>query len=143
MWFDEYICQNCDSSSKSNDYINGEIMYSLRCYFLHEGNPTVSRELIDEFRLIIEKPKPNGWYSGSGKVTTYDKDGNITGTYLAINVRHICTLVCNYAELYYKQNKSKFSFNYRILDYDEYLEKQLLSGKMTEDFIEKMYSEAP
>ena len=33
-----------------------------------------------------------------------------------MNVQRICTLICNVAEIYYKENQNKFHFDYNIME---------------------------
>ena len=36
-----------------------------------------------------------------------------------MSIRRVCLIMCCVAEIYYKDNKEKFRFNYEILDWDK------------------------
>lgn len=103
-------------------YLSGEVIYSLRCSLLHEGNPNTDNDSlrtdipIDRFSLMIEKAKPFDIYFDASSITDF---GNKHIREYRMNVRRICMILCNVAESYYKENKDKFCFNYEIIDWDE------------------------
>lgn len=43
-WFDYWIGQYETYEGQENPNLTGEIVYSLRCSMLHEGNPTIEKE---------------------------------------------------------------------------------------------------
>lgn len=124
LWYDEEIGRYEKSSKDKNNmpYLSGEVIYSLRCSLLHEGNPNMQNDSlqtnqpIDHFSLIIEKAKPFEIYLDSSKVVTF---GNRQIREYEMNVRRICMILCNAAEAYYKENRDKFHFNYEIIDWNE------------------------
>lgn len=71
---------------------------------------------IDHFSLVIEKAKPFDIYSDASSIMNFGS-GHIRE--YRMNVRRICMILCNVAESYYKENKDKFHFNYKIIDWDE------------------------
>ena len=103
-------------------YLSGEVVYSLRCSLLHEGNPNVKNDKlkeggsIDKFSLVVEKNKTFNSYSDSSSIENY---GDQCVRKYTMNVRRICEILCSVAESYYKENREKFSFNYEIIDWDE------------------------
>lgn len=103
-------------------YLSGEVIYSLRCSLLHEGNPNMkndnlrTNQPIDHFSLVIEKAKPFDIYSDSSSITRF---GNEQKREYRMNIRRICMILCTVAEAYYKENGDKFHFNYEIIDWDE------------------------
>lgn len=103
-------------------YLSGEVIYSLRCSLLHEGNPNMNNDSlrtdlpIDHFSLVIERAKPFDIYSDSSSIANFG-DKNIRE--YSMNVRRVCMILCNVAESFYKENKEKFHFNYKIIDWDE------------------------
>ena len=65
-WYDEYIGAYEQSPGEEGQmpYLSGEVVYQLRCSFLHQGNPNVDKDKIDEecckidkFVLMTEKKK--------------------------------------------------------------------------------------
>lgn len=124
LWYDEEIGKyEKNPADKSNmPYLSGEVVYSLRCSLLHEGNPNMSNESlrknlpIDHFSLVVEKAKPFTPYIDSSSIIEW---GNKHIRRYRMNVRRICMILCNVAEAYYRENKDKFHFNYEIIDWDE------------------------
>lgn len=123
-WYDEEIgkYEKNPEDKENMPYLSGEVIYSLRCSLLHEGNPNMNNDSlradlpIDHFSLVIEKAKPFDIYSDSSSISNFG-DKNIR--VYSMNVRRICMILCNVAESYYKEYKDKFHFNYEIIDWDE------------------------
>lgn len=123
-WYDEEIgkYEKNPEDKENMPYLSGEVIYSLRCSLLHEGNPNMNNDSlradlpIDHFSLVIEKAKPFDIYSDSSTISNFG-DKNIRE--YSMNVRRICMILCNVAESYYKEYKDKFHFNYEIIDWDE------------------------
>ncbi len=123
-WYEEEIGKyEKDPNDKENmPYLSGEVIYSLRCSLLHEGNPNMNNDSlktdfpIDHFSLVIEQAKSFDIYSDASLITNF---GGKNIRKYRMNVRRICTILCNVAESYYKKNKDKFHFNYEIIDWDE------------------------
>lgn len=123
-WYDDEIgkYEKNPEDKENMPYLSGEVIYSLRCSLLHEGNPNMNNDSlradlpIDHFSLVIEKAKPFDIYSDSSSISNFG-DKNIRE--YSMNVRRICMILCNVAESYYKENKDKFHFNYEIIDWDE------------------------
>lgn len=118
-WFDKYIGQYETTNKNNLPYLSGEVVYSLRCSLLHQGNPNIEegKGNIDEFILNIQKENI-GIYIDTSSVITH-ADGTATRSY-DVNVRGICFKLCSVAKNYYKNNRSKFNFfNYKIKDLDK------------------------
>lgn len=123
-WYDEVIgkYEKNPDDKENMPYLSGEVIYSLRCSLLHEGNPNMNNDSlktslpIDHFSLVIEKAKPFDIYSDASSIMNFGSD-HIRE--YRMNVRRICMILCNVAESYYKKNKDKFHFNYEIIDWDE------------------------
>ena len=106
-------------------YLSGEVVYSLRNSFLHQGTPNIEptkvkapENKIDDFVLVTESKNQFDIYSDTsticnGKIRSY-----------RVNVRRLCLIIGATASAYYKENKSKFNFfNFTILDWDQETEK--------------------
>lgn len=123
-WYDEEIgkYEKNPGDKKNMPYLSGEVIYSLRCSLLHEGNPNMNNDSlrtdlpIDHFSLVIEKEKPFDIYLDSSSIANIG-DENIRE--YSMNVRRVCMILCNVAESYYEENIDKFHFNYEIIDWDE------------------------
>ena len=108
-WYDENVGvtekpPKCTEDEPEMPYLSGEVVYSLRCSLLHEGNPNLQKNgkrpiPIDRFSLVIQSEQ--------------------TFRY-RVNVRRLCMVLCLCAKVYYKENKDKFDFyNYELIDWDE------------------------
>lgn len=119
-WYDEEIGKYEKNLEDKYDmpYLSGEVIYNLRCSLLHEGNPNVKKDSlnIDYFSLVIQKDKSVGVYSDASTIIQF---GNEQRREYRMNVRRVCTILCDVAEAYYKENRNKFHFNYKIIDWDE------------------------
>lgn len=129
-WYDEHIgkyeqcpCEHCKKTQMP--YLSGEVVYSLRNSFLHQGTPNIEssniknkNNKIDSFQLAIESKNPFDIYSDSGGIC----NGSVR-TY-RVNVRRLCLIICSSVEAYYKANQDKFNFfNYSIINWDTVSEK--------------------
>lgn len=105
-------------------YLSGEVVYSLRCSLLHEGNPNLQKNgkhpiPIDHFSLVIQSEQPFHIYGGEESCVMTSPDGTEVRSY-RVNVWRLCMVLCLCAKGYYKENKDKFDFyNYELIDWDE------------------------
>lgn len=115
-WYQEYIgeyerwpndIEEKDLEEGENiPYLSADVIYSLRCSLLHEGNPNVDKKQVDSFRLIIDEKNKFGLYVDMAGSNSYD-----------MNIRRICMIICRTVKSYYDENKEKFNFfNYCIRD---------------------------
>lgn len=123
-WYDEYvgkyerppdIYSKDDPSQVVNDdmpYMSGEIVYSLRNCFLHQGTPSIDKDSIQEprcqvthFTLTIASATNGG--SSSVSHNCFMSEDRRT---LEINIVNLCCKLCLVAKSYYNDNKEKFSF---------------------------------
>jgi hypothetical protein len=129
-WYDEYIGE-CfkDPESDKTPYLSGEVIYSLRCNFLHQGTPNVEKDgikedccKIDKFTLVRQKKNDLEMYFDMIS-TTESKTSDIPPetpyrTY-DVNIRGLCQKIDWCVSSYYKKNKEKFNFfNYTITDFE-------------------------
>lgn len=128
-WFNEYIGKYEEGPRGRDEngneilipYLSGEVIYSLRNSFLHQGTPNVNKDRIkdnqnkiDYFELVIETKKPFDIY--------VDTSGIINGTIRTyrVNVRQLCFIIGSVSEIYYLRNTEKFDFfNYTVIDWDK------------------------
>ena len=127
-WYKKYIGDRIfDANGLPN--IDEDVAYSLRCCFLHEGNPNVeSKYGIDKFELMFQEKNPLPDVEEIDETTTvfnvkyFDVFGidNKTGDkFYKINVRSYCEHICECVSSYYKDNKGKFLFNYSIINWED------------------------
>lgn len=123
-WYDEYVGKyekppksNSDNSSTNNlfddmPYMSGEIVYSLRCCFLHQETPNIEKGKIHDpqcqvtrFTLIIA-----GAINGGSSSVSSDPFIDSEKRTLEINIVNLCCKLCLVAKSYYEDNKEKFDF---------------------------------
>lgn len=125
-WYDENVGvtekpPKCTEDEPEMPYLSGEVVYSLRCSLLHEGNPNLQKNgkhptPIDRFSLVIQSEQPFRIYGGEGSSVLTSSDGTEVRSY-RVNVRRLCMVLCLCAKGYYKENKDKFDFyNYELID---------------------------
>lgn len=136
-WYEEYIGQYEKSPDKTKDmpYESGEMIYSLRCAVLHQGNPNIDEKKcnITRFELIVEKHKAFGYIACDSFGVSYSdetpNDTNILQRDIRLNLCTLCQKICDTAKWYYKNNKSLFNFfNYHLIDFEEEIESQTKIG---------------
>jgi hypothetical protein len=114
-WFDDWVNQYyADPSGWTNDYskaknpiFTGEMCYSLRCSFLHDGNSDINNwgdkedknfHYLYDFRLAVGGADQTG-VSWESKTNNYSK---ITKTKIVtVNIDTLCKFICRSAEKYY------------------------------------------
>ncbi len=123
-WYDEYVGKyERPPDIYSNDvppqiinddmpYMSGEIVYSLRNCFLHQGTPSIDKDSIHEprcqvthFTLTIASAT-NGGSSSVSRNCFMSEDRRT----LEINIVNLCCKLCLVAKSYYNENKEKFNF---------------------------------
>ena len=122
-------------------YQNGELVYSLRCSLLHQGNPNIEDGISDKnnivyFELLYQKEEGAHICMGTSEaqvinVNTEEKSVNIK---YCINIKLLCYKLCKAASKYYSNNKEKFDFfNYRVVWCDFQTRRDLFCN-MNEDY---------
>lgn len=120
QWFNDYITKPQKEQFGIPDtesfWLNGEVVYSLRCAMLHESKPNIQKnvENITQFSLI---------YRSASAVrrtpieccTSFDADGKPDQRIVSVDIVSLCQDICDAALKYYLENKDKFSFDYRIV----------------------------
>lgn len=121
-WFDEWIGNYETYEGNEMPCLSGELVYSLRCSMLHEGNPQIENEKfnIAEFSLIWSRKKESFMFGGSSKaeaVTDVDGKRKLQNIVYEVNIRNLIFKICVCSQEYYKINKEKFNFlNYKIVE---------------------------
>lgn len=126
-WYDEYVgkYEKCPvPAGHENEpimpYLSGEVIYSLRNSFLHQGTPNIEvskisqpENKIDYFALVIQSKNQFDVYSDRASIV------NGTVRFYQVNIRRLCLILGSTASGYYRENKDKFSFfNYTLIDKD-------------------------
>ena len=137
-WYDEYVgrYEKCpkneaDADEEEMPYLSGEVVYSLRCSLLHQGNPNIEKSdikndvtcKVDRFTLLIQKKNKFDLYSDSASVTRQGVDPEamkeIERCY-EVNIRRLCLVLSLCASAYYREYPGQFNFfNYDVVDLDE------------------------
>jgi hypothetical protein len=108
-WYDENVGvtekpPKCTEDEPEMPYLSGEVVYSLRCSLLHEGNPNLQKNgkhptPIDRFSLVIQSEQPFRIYGGEGSSVLTSSDGTEVRSY-RVNVRRLCMVLCLCAKGY-------------------------------------------
>lgn len=131
-WYDEYVgtYEQCPGEEGKMPYLSGEVVYQLRCSFLHQGNPNIDKDnikeeccKIDRFVLLTEKKKEFNiladFASSSEGFNNGQKRDEEYRTY-EVNVRRLCFIISACAKAFYQENAKLFGFfNFEVIDLDE------------------------
>jgi len=129
-WFDKYIGNHEKErhGETGMPYLSGELVYSLRCSLLHQGNPNIQEHISDKnniiyFELRYQRLEGASRRMGAAEAQIIRVDGEekTVNIKYCIDVKLLCYKLCIAARDYYNKNKEKFDFfNYKIvgLDFD-------------------------
>ena len=131
QWYDENVGK-FEKNPSNNDvpYLSGEVVYSLRCSLLHQGNPNIESDdikedvcKIDHFTLLIEKKNKFDIYMDTACVReSFLNEQRIVMPERSydVNIRRLCMILSLTAKGYYNKCKDKFDFfNFRVIDIDK------------------------
>ncbi|MBQ6159550.1 MAG: hypothetical protein IJK24_01460 [Oscillospiraceae bacterium] len=107
-------------------YLSGEVVFNLRCCYLHQGTPNIEKRKIkeecckiDHFILLSEKKNHFDSYGDTATVSygvPFSRDGNKYRSY-TVSIRRLCLILTACAKGYYQENKEKFNFfKYSIVE---------------------------
>ena len=131
QWFDEYLGKYeipPDVHDKENPsrivndtmpYMSGEIVYSLRNCFLHQGTPSIDKGKIREPRCQVTHFVLTIAGATNGGSSCIERNCFIDGERrtLEINLVNLCCKLYLVAKSYYEHNKEKFDFfQYELQD---------------------------
>ena len=127
-WYDDYvdaILKPFSPEAEDMPYLNSEMVYSLRCSFLHQGTPNIDttavtedRCKVDKFILVVEDESD---VDQSLSHVAYGKDFEIVNRELTVDIRTLCYSLKKAAKEYYESNQSLFNFfNYTLVDEREH-----------------------
>ena len=106
--------------SSDTPWLSGEVLYNLRCSFLHEGNPNLGdvskikeeRNRINKFEIVVEEENEFNIFCDHASVTA-DYYSSLR-TY-RLSLRRLRLIIGETAVRYYVKNKEKFDLaNYTI-----------------------------
>lgn len=127
-WCDTYVYprkQPIDEISETTDcgitHLNGEIIYSLRCYLLHQGSADIESEKceVEDFELLIQPKNEFDIYVDNIGAIWSNDDFEHRERHMSLHIRNVCRDLCNAAELYYQNHKDEFGFiKYKIAQID-------------------------
>lgn len=120
-WYNEHVgvTEKCPDPQTEMPYLSGEVVYSLRCCYLHQGTPNIERDKIredsckiDHFSLLFEKKNEFNIYGDTATVSCgvpFSTNGEKRISY-QVSIRRLCLILTACAKGYYEQNKEKFDF---------------------------------
>lgn len=123
-WFDDWVNQyyadntgwTNDYTKAKNPYFTGEMCYSLRCSFLHDGNSNIKnwgdKEDADFYYSYVFRLAVSGADSSSlSWVNHTNNDSKIIKTKIVtVNIDKLCECICLASERYYRE-KDPVLFN--------------------------------
>ncbi len=122
-WCSQYvITDRCDSLyGQDMPYLNEDIIYSLRNCLLHQSTPNIEQSKIHEDRCKVDKFElvitAEDGANGDMSMVSYGAGVRIVHRELQVHISHLCYILCQAAEEYYKNNKENFDFiKYSIED---------------------------
>lgn len=131
-WCDEYVgaYEQCLGEEGTMPYLSGEVVYQLRCSFLHQGNPNIDKDKIneecckiDKFVLLTEKKKEFNVLADSatsGDGWLFDGTSGKTYRSYEVNVRRLCFIISACARAFYNEKPELFNFfDFTVVDLDE------------------------
>ena len=128
-WYDNHIGKYELERSKSLGdtptefpYLNGELLYQLRCSFLHTGDADIDKSKLHkeqnqklEFFLEIRSYDDILSTSTFGAVQN-SQAGEVESRKYTVCVDYLCIILANSALKYYEDNKEKFQFSCSVID---------------------------
>lgn len=134
-WYDKFVKEymsNEDGQPSGGDgasWISGEVVFNLRNTFLHTGSPNIDSSKIknkenqfDKFLLVL------GDGSAIWSITNLISTPHATVRTLTVDITYLCRTICECSLWYYKHNKDKFRFNFRVVTQEKLLNKLLSFG---------------
>ncbi|MBQ0146070.1 MAG: hypothetical protein KBS51_03000 [Lachnospiraceae bacterium] len=123
-WYDDYVNNDDNNGLNHLSHSNGELVYSLRCSLLHQGNPNIDVNKLnyEYFELIWQGNKRASYTSESysAEIVVIDgKEEPIHRRY-SVNILNLCDKICTAALSYYNKYQQKFDFlDYHLSSMDE------------------------
>ena len=119
-WYDEnigYLEKGPDNENNA-PYLSGEVVYQLRCSFLHQGTLNIDKNKIkeercqiDRFVLCIENKNDLDIYTDGATIMQ-----EIDFREYHINVQRLCFIIKYFCNKYFEKNRDKFKkLNYPVI----------------------------
>lgn len=119
-WFDTNLGETENPQFIINDNLpglTGEVVYQIRCSFLHQGTPSIDiskineeRNRVNTFTLVLEDKNDFDIYGDHSSVKTSNFLAAQTVKSHIVSVRRLCLILSSVTIGYYKNNKEKFDF---------------------------------
>lgn len=113
-WYDKCLGEAVAQIEKQ-PYLSGEVVYNLRNTFLHTGSPNIDSNKVkeednrlDRFILIL------GDATVILESTFFIDTPSVKYRLIAVDITHLCDMICNAALCYYEHNKDKFGWDFLI-----------------------------
>lgn len=126
-----YLTVGNESDNPDSTILTGDICYKLRCVYLHSGNINLNQRKGDKFpffELRITSAEDNGIY-----IEPYIKNEAGKISHFTLDIRHLCYVLCNAAEEYYKNHEPKSVFEehqFAIVDVENEAKKNIETNKI-------------
>lgn len=125
-----YIFENDkDNICADNPYLSGEVIFSLRNLFLHQGEPNINIDRVDEadnkmdqFIIILDDNTSFSQFS----ITLNAGNNEFVFKKLVVDVTYLCRSICEEALKYYLQNKVKFKPLKNVMTKEDFLKENIM-----------------
>lgn len=127
-WYQENICILDNGPWRDKDiggtYLSGEVVYELRCSFLHQGSISINANKIkndscriNNFELEVGKKKSGFYYDILTKVDVII-DGEVSSKSVnyRINVIKLCQKIVEGVRIYWEKHRVNFCFDINVID---------------------------
>lgn len=118
-WCDTYVYPKTPHSNENDKnldcglpYVTGEVIYSLRCFLLHQGSADIKNEKceIEDFELLVQPKNEFDIYIDNFGVVWANDDFEHRERHISLHIRNICRDLCNAAEIYFQEHSDEFGF---------------------------------
>lgn len=118
-WCDTYVYSKKQHKNEEDKVLDsgitplsGKIIYSLRCYLLHQGSADIESEKceVEDFELLIQPKNEFDIYVDNFGAIWSNDDFEHRERHVSLHIRNICRDLCDAAELYYQKHKDEFGF---------------------------------
>ena len=124
IWYYEKNISTSESSELADlPYMSGELLYQLRCSFLHSGDTDIDVDQIYEpqnklTRFTLEIRESDDLLASSSSANLrYNQVGEVEEREFEVGIVRICKILSTVALKYYRENSEKFTFfSYNIVD---------------------------
>ena len=128
-WYNKFIgnferdrSKSLGDSPTELPFLSGELVYQLRCSFLHAGDTDIDQKNIHDEQnqhldFFLELRNHTDLLAASTSAgVEIGKNGDVEQRRYTVGVAYLCKVLAGASLDYYEKNRNKFQFNYKIVD---------------------------